>query len=272
MIPPPDADWALDGAVIGRRVDVYNQVDSTNTLALLHAHDPAQHGLVVLAREQTAGRGQHGRTWQATPGSSVLMSLLVFPPEPLRRPAVLTAWAAVSVCEALRKVADLQADIKWPNDVLVGGKKICGILIEQRTTGNTPFPLASVVGIGLNVTQTAEMFAAAQLPDACSLAQTARRSFDFEEVARALIAELDGQYAALMAGDFANLESLWKQRLGLLGNMVIVEGAHQTLHGRLLDVSLAELELEMDGTAVVRLKPENVRRLVLQSAADANRE
>jgi BirA family biotin operon repressor/biotin-[acetyl-CoA-carboxylase] ligase len=258
--PIPGTHWLLDGIILGRHVSVYDRLDSTNTLALSLAHDPAQHGLVVLARAQTAGRGQHGRSWQAPPGSSVLMSLLLFPPPHLRRPAILTAWAAVSVCEAIAKIADLQAQIKWPNDVLIAGKKVCGILIEQRTTAITEYPLASVVGIGLNVAQTTGMFAEAQLPDACSLAQMAKRSFGFEEVAKALIAELDTLYTTLVAGDFAKLEALWQQRLGLLGEMVVVEGIHQDLRGRLLDVTLASVDFEVDGE-LLRLTPECVKHL-----------
>jgi BirA family biotin operon repressor/biotin-[acetyl-CoA-carboxylase] ligase len=263
MLPAPDAHWALHGKILGQRVSVYDRLDSTNTLALSLAQDPTQQGLVVLAREQTAGRGQYGRSWQASPGSSVLMSLLLFPPPALRRPALLTAWAAVSVCEAILKLANLQATIKWPNDVLIHGKKVCGILIEQRTTGSSEFPLATVVGVGLNVTQTAEMFAQAQLPDACSLSQMAQRSFSFDEVAKALIAELDGQYAPLVAGDFVALEAQWKGRLGLLGKMVVVEGVNQQYRGRLLDVTLAGLELEINPGEVLRLTPEEVRRIGL---------
>src|SRR5262245_40276451 len=108
---------------IGRRVLVYDRTDSTNNRAAEHAHDAAHDGLVVLAREQTAGRGQHGRHWQCPAGTGVLLSVLLFPPPALRRPAVLTAWAAVSVCETIHRVANLQARIKWPNDVLIHGRK-----------------------------------------------------------------------------------------------------------------------------------------------------
>ena len=181
----PDIIWTLDTKRLGHRVVVHPRLDSTNSLALSLSHDPAHHGLVVIAREQTAGRGQYGRSWQAPPGSSVLMSVLLFPPIALRRPALLTAWAAVSVCETILHVANLQANIKWPNDVLILGKKICGILIEQCTTGNADFPLATVVGIGLNITQSAEMFEQAGLPDAASLTSLSGMAFIYEDVAKA---------------------------------------------------------------------------------------
>src|SRR5262249_51940124 len=138
----PSAEWRLKTRCLGRRVLVFDRLDSTNTFAAALAHDPANEGVVVLAREQTAGRGQYQRTWQAPAGTSVLLSVLLFPPPTLRRPALLTAWAAVSVCEAILQLTGLQAKIKWPNDVLIRGRKVCGILIEQRTVASGPWLLA----------------------------------------------------------------------------------------------------------------------------------
>src|SRR5207248_4183315 len=121
-------EWTEDSRRVGRRVLVYDRVASTNSLALELAGDPTSDGLVLVAREQTAGRGQHGRTWLSPAGSSVLLSAVLFPPPSLRRPAILTAWAAVSVCETIRETTGLQPTIKWPNDVFLEGKKTCGIL------------------------------------------------------------------------------------------------------------------------------------------------
>src|SRR5437870_5808840 len=99
--------WTMNTRSIGRRVLIYDRLDSTNALALHLGEYPHNHGTALLAREQTAGRGQYGRSWQAPPGSSVLMSVLLFPPLPLRRPALLTAWAAVSVCESILALTKL---------------------------------------------------------------------------------------------------------------------------------------------------------------------
>src|SRR5437762_827362 len=103
MLPalPPHGVRPFTTRHLGQRILVFPQVESTNALAVSLASDPSQHGVVLLADEQTAGRGQHGRTWLAPPRSSVLMSVLLFPPPALRRPALLVAWAAVSVCEAI---------------------------------------------------------------------------------------------------------------------------------------------------------------------------
>src|SRR5262249_41132465 len=119
----PIEEWTEDGRRVGRRVLVYDRIDSTNALALTLAGDPGSDGLVLVAREQTAGRGQQGRTWLSPAGSSVLLSAVLFPPPHLRRPALLTAWAAVSVCETVRETTGLVATIKWPNDVFLQGRK-----------------------------------------------------------------------------------------------------------------------------------------------------
>lgn len=258
--PVPDEIWSLAQPHVGKVVHVFDQLDSTNTLALQFGENAENDGLVLLARSQTGGRGQYGRVWQAPPESSVLMSVVLFPPKPLRRPAVLTAWAAVAVCETILKLTNLQAKIKWPNDVLIQGKKVCGILIEQRTTGQADFPLASVTGIGLNVAQSACDFEAANLPDAASLASSSGERLDYETVARELISQLDQHYVSMVEGELNTLESLWKWRLGLLGKNVIAEGVQQSQRGRLLDVTFAGIELQL-GDEILRVAPESIRHL-----------
>jgi BirA family transcriptional regulator, biotin operon repressor / biotin---[acetyl-CoA-carboxylase] ligase len=250
----PREEWHLPTRRLGRRVLVFDRLDSTNTYAASLAADPANNGLVVLTREQTAGRGQHGRTWTSPTGAGVLLSVLLFPPPALRRPALLTAWAAVSVCETILRVAGLQARIKWPNDVLVRGRKVCGILIEQAR--------GTVVGIGLNVNQAAEWFAAAGLPDAASLATLTAKSFECDHVARTLVAQLDEEYERLCRGDLATLEAGWKRRVGLLGKSVRAE-CHNGVHrGRLLAMGWDGLEIRGEDGRICRLEPESVRHLL----------
>ena len=251
----PD-EWNLNTLHIGRRVLVYDEVDSTNSVAAQLADDAANDGLVVLAARQTAGRGQHGRSWQCQPGDGVLLSVLLYPPPTLRKPAVLTAWAAVSVCKTVRRLTGQQARIKWPNDVLVRGRKVCGILIEQGR--------GAVAGVGLNIRQTPEQFAAAGLPNAASLASFTDSDLDARTAAEMLIRRMDEEYARLLAGDVKTLEASWRGRIGLLGREVIVErydGAADC--GRLMEVGFERVALERPGTAPLVLAPETVRQLGL---------
>ncbi len=249
----PRDEWRLDTRRLGRRTLVFDRLDSTNTLAAKFADDPSNDGLAILADEQTAGRGQHGHIWTAPPRVSVLLSLLLFPPPALRRPAVLTAWVAVSVCETVREITSIPARIKWPNDVLVRGKKICGILIEQSK--------GTVVGIGLNVRQTADDFAAAELPEATSLAHFLSSPPEAAEVARHLLRKLDEEWDRLLNGDLATLEACWKWHVGLLGRMVTVECHEGTHTGRLLEMTFGGIELEQADGSHLLLPPEKVQHV-----------
>ena len=249
----PD-EWTLNTRHVGRRVLSYDRVDSTNSVAARLADDPANDGVAVLAGEQTAGRGQHGRVWQCRPGDGVLLSVLLFPPPPLRRPAVLTAWAAVAVCETVRDLTGLTACIKWPNDVLLRGRKVCGILIEQGR--------GAVVGVGLNVRQPAEYFAAAGLPQGASLAQFTDAALDARTAAETLLRRMDEEYARLRDGDGTTLEARWRGALGLLGREVIAERYDGPTHrGRLLKLGFDGVALERPGASALVLSPETVRHL-----------
>jgi BirA family biotin operon repressor/biotin-[acetyl-CoA-carboxylase] ligase len=249
----PHEEWQLDTRRLGRRVLLFERTDSTNDRAAELAGDPAHDGVAVLADEQTAGRGQYGRTWLAAPRESVLLSLLLFPPPPLRRPAILTAWAAVSVCTLVREVVGMQARIKWPNDVLLRDRKVCGILIEQAA--------GTVVGIGLNVRQSDAQFARAGLPLATSLAQFTAAPLDTHVVAKQLLRRLDEEYDRLYQGDLPALEASWKLHLGLLGLQVAAECPDGIHRGWLRELTFDAVELERPGAPPLVLPPERVLHL-----------
>jgi BirA family biotin operon repressor/biotin-[acetyl-CoA-carboxylase] ligase len=237
---------------------VFDRVDSTNTLAAQLAADPANAGTVILADEQLAGRGQHGRSWVCPPGAGVLLSVLLFPPPELRRPVVLTSWAAVAVCETVRELTGLEARIKWPNDVLLKDRKVCGILIEQGK--------GTVVGIGLNVNQSAESFAAAGLTLAGSLALFTQHPLDRSEATRRLIECLDREYDLLCQGHLDQLEETWRRYTGLVGRQVMVRSLDRTYLGCLRELSWGSLELQLPednrlGLNTLRLPPETVKHV-----------
>lgn len=250
--------WELGNRHVGRRVLVFDRIDSTNTRALELAGQPDSDGLALLADEQVAGRGQHGRVWQAPPRSSVLLSVLLYPPEHLNRPALLTAWAAVSVCDVVQAMTGAQPRIKWPNDVLLNERKVCGILIEQSRQGSRT---ATVAGIGLNVNQREADFAAAGLSEATSLAAMGAAGHDTHAVARRLLEALDAEYGRLAEGDRGTLEARWQRWLDLLGKDVIVEGTDGLHEGRLLECALDGLVLQRADGSIARLLPEAVLHL-----------
>ena len=246
----PREEWHFDTTRIGRRVLVFDEVESTNSVAATFS-DPEHNGLVIVARNQTAGRGQHGRSWESRPGSSLLMSVVLHPPPELRRAAILTAWAAVALGDAVFSLTSSQAKIKWPNDLLVRGKKVCGILIEQAA--------ATVVGIGLNLNQTTDEFADAALPDATSLLVISGKITELRTAVETVVAALDAEYRRLLWGECIAVEADWKWRMGLLGRMVTVERTDgSVIRGRLREMTFDGLELELETGSVHIIVPETV--------------
>lgn len=239
---------------IGRVVRHFQFVDSTNSCAAALGDDPANHGAVVLADEQSAGRGQFGRRWQAPANTSVLMSIVLLPPPELRRPALLTAWAANAVCATVARLTDRPPLIKWPNDIQLNGRKICGILIEQGK--------AIVVGIGMNIAQADEDFERAGLPGAGSLRSITGYAFLPNAVSDMLIHQLDQDYDALVQGDVGTLEACWQERLGLLHKQVLAQDNDGNRYrGRVCELGFDAVVLENGGT-LSRLVPEAIRSLI----------
>jgi len=131
---------------VGERLVYVPEVESTNTLVMKLAHERPEEGLVVLTDSQTAGKGRQGRRWVDTPGCNILSSTLL---RPLFSPHFLVMIASLAVVEAIERACGAQATIKWPNDVLIADRKVCGILIE--TSHDKDGRLVAVLGIGINV-------------------------------------------------------------------------------------------------------------------------
>lgn len=227
----------------GWSVEVLSSTASTNAVVGERARAGAPHGLVVVAEEQTAGRGRLDRQWSSPPRAGLTFSVLLRPELPPAEHGWVSLLTALAVARAVRGQAGVDAVLKWPNDVLVGGRKLCGILAE------VPAPGAVVVGIGLNVSTRAE-----ELPDgATSLALEAASTTDRDTVLRAVLRELAGvlREPDARAGYRALCASIGVQvRLDLSGSSVTggVDAVDDT--GRIV----------VDGTAyssgdVVHLRP-----------------
>jgi BirA family biotin operon repressor/biotin-[acetyl-CoA-carboxylase] ligase len=250
----PYETWNLKTQRIGKRTWRFASVASTNTLALELLQNGEETGLVVLADYQTAGRGRLGRAWHAPAHSAVLLSVALRNLQQSIRPSMLTAWVSLAVCRSIEIRTGLRPSIKWPNDVLIDARKVCGILIEQHGQ-------ATVAGIGLNVAQTSDQFAQAGLSDAVSLTQAAGSPFDSIEIARLLIHELDRIYTELETGDVGLLESGWRDRVAMLGRQVELCTANGTCTGTLRKLAFHELELVRPGLPSLTCPPEAVLHL-----------
>ena len=179
------------GRRVGSRVICLDTVDSTNNEIKRQAVGEVPDGLAVVAGEQTGGRGRRGRSFVSPPGKGLYLSALLRPSCPLTEVSALTAWSAVAVCDAIEQVCHIRPGIKWPNDVILDGRKVCGILTELELEAETAALRYVVVGIGINISQTEEDFGTEVAPVAISLAQAMGTAPRRVEVARALLESLE---------------------------------------------------------------------------------
>lgn len=212
---PPGIAGALEGArgrisPLGRRVVFFNTIGSTNDLALALASDPDADGTVVMADEQTAGRGRHGRSWFSPPASGLYVSV-VFQPSTAgvdsgQAMTLLTLAAGVALSEAIEAATGLRVDIKWPNDLVVGPRKVAGILAETARND-----LATIVlGYGINVRETRYPSDLGRRPT--SIESELGRSVDRSALCVETLAALARRYRDLLSGRFDAILDSWRSR------------------------------------------------------------
>lgn len=193
-------------------------VDSTQTVAFGLAAEGAADRTVVVADHQSAGRGRRGRFWTDAPGTSLLASILVRPRAPLALWPAFSPMTAVAVAEALRRTSGLETRLKWPNDVLAGGRKIAGILLESRG-GADP---VLVIGIGINLAQ--REFAPEIAGRATSVALETGRAPERDALLDVLLEEFDAWRARLEALGFEPVRSRWLALGETIGRRVTIDG------------------------------------------------
>ncbi len=230
MFEPLPFDVPLATRRMGQPLLFLPEVDSTNRVLRELAREGATEGMAVLTDYQKAGRGRQGRSWVTPPGSSLLMSVLLRPPARGALAALLPILSAVAVARTLERHLSLQPGIKWPNDVLLGGKKGCGILIESEVGAGDP---VYIVGMGLNVNQGAEAFEG--LPEATSLRVVCEAMIERGPLLAALLGEFERAYDEFLAG--WQPHEAWRRRSAMLGQPVLVKEAETTWPAMALDLA-----------------------------------
>jgi BirA family transcriptional regulator, biotin operon repressor / biotin---[acetyl-CoA-carboxylase] ligase len=182
----------LDAAIIGRDIVVVDETTSTNDFVLERTSPTTPEGLVVFAERQIAGRGQRNNFWESATGKGLWFSILLRTKIDIGASPQLAEWAARTVADTISKEFALQATVKLPNDVVVAGKKIAGVLVEMRAQKNAPH--IAIVGIGVNVNHRAEDFSEELRARAISLAMASDREIDRHQFAVALLRNLDRSY------------------------------------------------------------------------------
>lgn len=236
--------------VVGRNLEFYRSIGSTNSRAVALARQGAPDGTLVVADEQTAGRGRLGRQWLSPPGSSLLMSLLFRPPLLPRQAQRLAMVCSLAVVDASAHVGGLEARIKWPNDMLVAGLKLGGLLTELGATG--PRLDYVVVGMGLNVNLEPQALGdVASLPTSFQ-AQIGRAVSRLDLLVEILLC-VERRYDRLREGWSPHEE--WRDHLETLGRQVNVGLPDGSIDGLAVDV-------DADGALLVRTVEGRLERVL----------
>lgn len=185
----------LSGCHVGSRLICLDVIDSTNTEAKRQAMAGASDGLVILSEEQTGGRGRLGRSFQSPRGTGLYLSALLRPSLPPQEVVDFTAWVAVAVCDGIEAACGVRPQIKWTNDLVLNGRKLCGILTELGLESESNDLDYLITGIGINVNHTPEDFDAEVRPIATSLAQELGHPVRRAQLAVEIIRALDRMYA-----------------------------------------------------------------------------
>ena len=186
------AEKLRGGFVIGRKVVVLEETESTNDVVTQMSSGDWPEGLCVFAEHQLAGRGQRGNKWESAAGKGLWFSILLRPRIDLKESARLTTWVAGIIAETLQDEYQLPAAVRPPNDVYINERKVAGVLVEMRAQPAAPH--VAIVGIGLNVNHSLADFPNEIRERAISVAMVSRRRLDRNLLAAALLRNLDHSY------------------------------------------------------------------------------
>ena len=215
----------LNTSIVGSEVLYFDSLDSTNNYARKLAADGCADGLTIIAGQQTAGKGRLGRKWVSTFGQGIYISIVLRPPLAPVETQILTLAAAVAVSTAIREVTGLDVGIKWPNDLIIDGKKVCGILVEMNSEADRVNYV--ILGIGINYFQDMEDFPKELQDRAISLkmaaekaANTVKTEFSRQSITCSVLQQLDHVMQFVLSDNNAKVLELWRNKSVTLGREV----------------------------------------------------
>lgn len=237
---------------LGRTIHARDSLSSTNDLAFSLASEGASHGEVVIAEHQTKGKGRRGRAWESPPGLNLYASIVLRPELPPQRAPELTLLGAVALAETLREAGAQRAEIKWPNDVLIEGRKVAGVLTEL--SADTERIRFAILGIGVNLNSRL-----ADFPPELAEAATSLREARGEVVPRALFtaalfSTLEKWLFIHADEGFEPVRARWSALSSTLGHEVVVRSERSELRG-------VAQEIDETGALLIRTSDGKVERV-----------
>ncbi|WP_332630152.1 biotin--[acetyl-CoA-carboxylase] ligase [Halalkalibacter flavus] len=228
-IHPHEIKVGLSTTRLGQELTYFDTTNSTQYTAHKLAQEGAPEGHVVIANEQTAGKGRLGRDWYSRKGTSVSMSIILRPDLPPQKTPQLTLLTAVAVVRAIKNITGIQCDIKWPNDILLKGRKLVGILTEMQADPDRVHSV--IIGIGMNVNQRSADFDPAVRELATSLAIEKDESVDRALVISAVLNEFEQLYDLYLKEGFTTIRSLWEAYSLSIGTYIYARTMREVIYG-----------------------------------------
>ncbi|MDZ7360353.1 MAG: biotin--[acetyl-CoA-carboxylase] ligase [candidate division KSB1 bacterium] len=235
---PEELRAQFNTTLLGKRLIVFNRITSTNDFLKRLARRGAEAGTLVLADQQTAGRGRLGRPWQSPPGVGLWLSFILRPTVPLALIGALPLAISVVVAETLSTISGEAFTVKWPNDILWQQRKICGILCEAQIspmTGSNRLDYV-IAGIGININQQPKDFNLEWRTPAVSLAMIAGRLLDRQKIFVELVRQLDKDLFGNLSQNIPTLLLRWRSRCSDLGKRLHLCHAQETVAGIFEDI------------------------------------
>ncbi len=243
----------VQAKVFGKSIAYRESVDSTNSAARQLADQGEPEGTLVIADEQTQGRGRFQRKWYSPAKSGIWMSLILRPNLSIVEAPRLTILTAAAVAKTLTKLSNQQAYIKWPNDILFDGKKICGILTEVNVEGNQINYV--IVGIGINVNLREDELPISLQPSVCSLQSFVQQPLKRASVVANILSTLEDLYVTcLKSGDFSGVMDYFKSHNVTLGHVVEIQSGSSRIAGIVEDI-------DDYGALVIRTPDHQIKKL-----------
>lgn len=253
LLIPAEIETGLTSSRIGRRLVCFRETDSTNDVAFRLAEEGAEEGTVVVAEAQRRGKGRLGRRWESPAGVNLYCSVILRPPVLPPRAAQLTFLSSVAVARAIEATTPLHPFIKWPNDLLLNGRKVAGLLNEM--SAETEKVNFIVLGIGVNINMRSDQFPADLRHPATSLLIEGGKPVSRLAFTRALLEALDALYAAYLDHGYGPVREEWLARCNFLGRQVRVSFQENELTG-------SAQGIDEDGALLVKLPTGKVERVL----------
>lgn len=237
ILLPTEIYRNLDTKYIGKKIYYFQEVNSTNTIArqiALNQEAKAKEGTVIIAEKQRAGKGRLGKEWFSPPGG-IWLSILLYPDIIFSHLPLITLMASVVITKAIRKLLQINVQIKWPNDLLIKGKKVCGILTETQTNINSANCI--IVGLGINANIKMSEFPESIQKHLNSLLEITGEKVSRIELTQELFCEFEKYYEIFKKGKYSFILNEWKLYNNTIGKSITIDAGNRIIIGEAIDIT-----------------------------------